>query len=107
MKRHLGIEVDKSSLEYICEDDGGKSQWFFDAGAKEYLCISTKGNTFSYQVPLNDFAQLRFRKMQQAVRSGLQAEKPIDEIRSKAALKSNAVNILCNHAEAIKAKEGK
>jgi hypothetical protein len=61
--RHLGFELDKSKLELICEDEGGKYQWFYDAAYKRYICIHAKENKFTYLIPAVDLEKLFcFRK---------------------------------------------
>lgn len=110
MTRHLGIKLDKSKLEYICEEGNGKYRWYFDTESRRYVCLNEKEGKFAYNIPYDQFCtfdELLARKMRRYIRDGLNEFVPPEKLKSICAPKSQAILKLCQHKEKLMKKEAK
>lgn len=101
--------MDIDSLEFICEDDGGKLRWYYDPAGKEYLCLKVGSNTYTYRIPADKFFTLdeyKFQKMSRFMADGLQKFIPPEELEKMCSPQSQAVLKLCAHKAVLEVENG-
>ena len=100
----MSIELNTATLEFICDDEGGRYKWYYDASNAEDIRINAVENLYSYRIPVASLPtkeEFAYARMNRFVKDGFAEYVPMDKLQVASNPRSQATLKLLEHKEGL------
>lgn len=100
----MNLELNTETLEFVCDDEGGRFKWFYDADNAQYIRVNAENNRYSYRIhaaSLPTKEQFAFARMSRFAKDGFNEYVPLEKLQQASNPRSQATLKLLEHKEAL------